>query len=179
MIRITKITEKYSNLVFEEAQEVTEPAAETPAETPAEGETAETTPTDSTEQPAETSEYLAGDIVVYIFKGKTMDDWNALTDEQKTNLEESPASDVVNVKKIEKIEGDKVYFKDQSGEEFTKNLSDIVQKQAPTQGAAEETAGETPVESTETPVESDQAQNVKEGLNSDDDILTFGMFFKK
>lgn len=178
MIRITKITEKYSNLIFEDAEEAQPATTEAPVETPpTEGETAEAPPTDSTEETSETSEYQAGDIVVYIYKDKTIDDWNALTDEQKANLEEAPASDIVNVKKIEKIEGDKVYFKDQAGNDFTKNLSDIVQKQTPT----EETTTETTDDSAETvaPAEAEQAQNVKESFDSMDDILTFNMFFKK
>jgi hypothetical protein len=164
MIRILKITEKYKNLLFEDATEEVAAEPTDGATPPAEG-TEEVPPTEEvpTEQVEGGSEYQAGDIVVYLYKDKTMDDWNALTDEEKSNLEESPASDVVNVKKIEKIEGDKFYFKDKEGNDFTKNQTDIIQKQTPP-STEEPQEGETTETETTPTDEAPAAEPVKETI---------------
>jgi len=169
MIRIVKITEKYQDLILEDG-----PVQPTEETTPAQGtEEPSNTEEPTPEQSEGTGEYQVGDIVVYIYKGKTMDDWNALTDEDKANLEEKPASDVVNVKKIEKIEGDKFYFKDKDGNEFTKNIGDIIQKQTP---PATESTEEVPAPDTEPSAEA-PSENVTEG--SSQKIFKFDSFFRK
>jgi hypothetical protein len=73
-------------------------------------------------------EFKSGDKVIYILKGKSMDDWLDLSDDERKKLEDKPASDIVNVKKIDKVEGDKIFFTDKEGNKFTKNKNEIVSK---------------------------------------------------
>lgn len=73
-------------------------------------------------------EFKVGDKVIYVYKDKSIDDWMDLSDEERKKPEEKPASDIVGVKKIEKIEGDKLFFTDKNGKEFSKNKGDIINK---------------------------------------------------
>lgn len=81
-------------------------------------------------------EYKVGDFVIHL-KGtngnkaliyKNTFDYKALSEEEKNNLEEGEAAKLVGVHKIEKIDGDKYFFKDKNGEEFTKIKSEIIGK---------------------------------------------------
>jgi hypothetical protein len=82
------------------------------------------------------AEYKVGDNVIHL-KGtdgnaiiikKNTFDYNALSDEEKKNLDEGEAAKLVGVHKIEKIEGDKYFFKDKEGKEFTKIKDEIIGK---------------------------------------------------
>lgn len=73
-------------------------------------------------------EYKIGDKVIYLRDGKTMDDWEKLSDEDRKKLDKRPASKIVGVKEILKIEKDTFYFKDKDDKEFTKDKKDIIQK---------------------------------------------------
>lgn len=73
--------------------------------------------------------YKEGDQVIYLLKNKTMDDWSKLTDDQKKNPKEKPASDIVGVKEISKIEGDKITFLDKDGRPtIKKTMDEIISK---------------------------------------------------
>lgn len=81
-------------------------------------------------------EYKVGDNVIHL-KGtdgnsilikKNKFDYNALSEEEKKNLDEGEAAKLVGVHKIEKIEGDKYFFKDKEGKEFTKIKDEIIGK---------------------------------------------------
>jgi len=73
--------------------------------------------------------YKAGDTVIYK-RGKFSDDeWKKITDEEKKKPEEGKMKEVqkeqIGIKKISKIEGDKVSFEDA---DFTKEKGDILMK---------------------------------------------------
>ena len=72
--------------------------------------------------------YKAGDEIVYLRQGKQKAEWDALTDDQKKALTEKPASDIVNIKKVDKVEGDKFIFTDTTGKEFVKTTADVIMK---------------------------------------------------
>ena len=73
--------------------------------------------------------YKEGDRVIYLLKNKTIDDWNKLNDDQKKNPKEKPASDIVGVKDIYKIEGDEIIFLDKDGKPtIKKNIDEIISK---------------------------------------------------
>jgi hypothetical protein len=74
------------------------------------------------------SDFKVGDDVIYLLKGKSMVEYNELTDEEKAKPTEGRSADLVGVHKIEKIEGDKVTMFDKNGDEFTKKLSEIISK---------------------------------------------------
>ena len=83
-----------------------------------------------------TEEYKVGDNVIYL-KGtdgnsiiikKNKFDYNALSEEEKKNLDEGEAAKLVGVNKIEKIDADKYFFKDKEGKEFTKIKDEIIGK---------------------------------------------------
>jgi hypothetical protein len=75
------------------------------------------------------SSYKEGDIVVYKRDKFDQKKWDSLTDEDKKKPNEGKMKDLqvdsIGIKKISKIEGDKVYFE---GAEFTKTISDILMK---------------------------------------------------
>jgi len=73
-----------------------------------------------------TAEYKVGDTVMHLKQGKEKKDFDALTDDEKKKPTEGKAAEVIGVKKIEKIEGDKYTFKDKEGNEFTKVKDEIV-----------------------------------------------------
>lgn len=78
---------------------------------------------------AKTEEYKVGDTVLYLLKGKTKQEFDALTDDEKKKPTEGKAGEIVGVKKIEKIEGDKVTFLDKDGKPtIVKTLAEIVGK---------------------------------------------------
>jgi hypothetical protein len=68
-----------------------------------------------------TEEYKVGDTVIYLLKDKKKEEYDPKKkpDEQK---------DVVGIKKIEKIEGDKVFFKSQDGKDIIKTKVEIMGK---------------------------------------------------
>lgn len=74
------------------------------------------------------SDYKVGDDVIYLLKGKSMDEYNELTDEEKAKPTEGRSAELVGVHKIEKLEGDKVTMFDKNGNEFTKTLAEIISK---------------------------------------------------
>ena len=74
------------------------------------------------------SDFKVGDDVIYLLKGKSMEEYNQLTDEEKATPTEGRSAELVGVHKIEKIEGDKVTMFDKDGNEFTKTLAEIISK---------------------------------------------------
>ena len=73
------------------------------------------------------STYKVGDVVIYLRKGKTIEMWNRLTADQKVNVEEAPASDIVGYKSITKIDGNSFTFVGKKGS-IIKDISDIIGK---------------------------------------------------
>jgi hypothetical protein len=74
-------------------------------------------------------EYKAEDVVMYLLKDKKKEEFDALTDEEKKNPTEGKAAEIVGIKKIEKIEGDKVTFLDKEGKPtILKTLAEIMGK---------------------------------------------------
>lgn len=73
-------------------------------------------------------DYKEGDEVIYLLKDKKKEDWDKLPDDQKNKPGEPPASDIVGVKKIEKIDGDNITFKDKDGKDFIKTKDEIIGK---------------------------------------------------
>lgn len=76
--------------------------------------------------PAE--EYKVGDSVIHLKEGKTKEEFDALTDEEKKAPTEGKAAEIVGVHAIEKIEGDNFTFKDSKGVDFTKTKAEILGK---------------------------------------------------
>ena len=68
-----------------------------------------------------TVEYKVGDTVIYLLKDKKKEEYDP-----KKKPEEQ--KEVVGVKKIEKIEGDKVFFKSQDGKDIIKTMVEIMGK---------------------------------------------------
>lgn len=74
-------------------------------------------------------EYKVGDVVMYLKKDKKKEEFDALTDDEKKKPTEGKAKEIVGVKKIEKLEGDKVTFLDKDGKPtIVKTLAEIVGK---------------------------------------------------
>lgn len=74
-------------------------------------------------------EYKDGDTVIYLLKDKKKEEWEALSDEEKAKPGEGKAAEIVGVKPIEKIDGDKVTFLDKDGKPtILKTLAEIVAK---------------------------------------------------
>lgn len=81
-------------------------------------------------------DYKAGDTVIYLLKDKKKEEFEALTDEEKKAPTEGKAAEIVGVKKIEKIEGDKVTFLDKEGKPtILKTLAEIMGKTEATEKA--------------------------------------------
>ena len=77
----------------------------------------------------ETVEYKVGDVVIYLRRKKKKEEFDALTDDEKKKPTEGKAKNIVGVKKIEKIEGDKVTFLDKDGKPtISKTLKEIIGK---------------------------------------------------
>lgn len=76
-----------------------------------------------------TSEYKVGDELIYLRKGQLKTAWDALTDEQKKAPTTDPAAKlIVNVKKVDKIEGDNYTFTGKDGKTIVKTSADIIGK---------------------------------------------------
>lgn len=73
-------------------------------------------------------EYKVGDSVIHLKEGKTKEEFDALTEEEKKLPAEGKAAEIVGVHTIEKIEGDKYTFKDSKGVDFTKTKDQILGK---------------------------------------------------
>jgi hypothetical protein len=71
-------------------------------------------------------EYKENDNVIYLKSGKTKEDWDKLSDDQKKNVNDTPTKDIVGVNPISKINGDVVTIKGKDGNEFDKKISDII-----------------------------------------------------
>ena len=77
----------------------------------------------------ETVEYKVGDVVIYLRRKKKKEEFDALTDDEKKKPTEGKAKEIVGVKKIEKIEGDKVTFLDKNKKPtISKTLKEIIGK---------------------------------------------------
>ena len=84
-------------------------------------------------------EYKVGDVVIYLKKDKKKEEFDALTDEEKKNPTEGKAAEIVGVKKIEKLEGDKVTFLDKDGKPtIIKTLAEIIGKSEGEQAQGQE-----------------------------------------
>jgi hypothetical protein len=78
---------------------------------------------------AKPASYKEDDEVVYLLKDKKKEEWNKLTPEQKAKPKEKPASDIVGVHKIVKIEGDKYTIEDKDGNPtINKTSAEIISK---------------------------------------------------
>ena len=75
------------------------------------------------------TDYKVGDQLIYLRKGQLKTAWDALTEEQKKAPDTDPAAKViVNVKKVDKIEGDKFTFTGKDGKQIIKTTADIIGK---------------------------------------------------
>jgi hypothetical protein len=82
-----------------------------------------------------TSEYKVGEELIYLRKGQLKTAWDALTDEQKkAPTTDAAAKLIVNVKKVDKIEGDNYTFTGKDGKPIIKTSADIVGKTGPVAG---------------------------------------------
>ena len=85
-----------------------------------------------------TSEYKVGDELIYLRKGKLKSAWDALKDEQKKAPTTDPVAKlIVNVKKVDKIEGDNYTFTGKDGP-IVKTSVDIIGKSDTVEGAITE-----------------------------------------
>lgn len=73
-------------------------------------------------------EYKVGDTVIYLLKDKKKEDFEALSDDEKKKPNEGKATEIVGVKKIKKVEGDKITFLDKDGNPIEKTLDEIIGK---------------------------------------------------
>jgi len=88
-----------------------------------------------------TSEYKVGDELIYLRKGQLKTAWDALTDEQKKAPTTDPAAKlIVNVKKVDKIEGDNYTFTGKDGKTIVKTSADIIGKSGAEAGGVDVTA---------------------------------------
>ena len=79
--------------------------------------------------------YKEGDEVIYLLKDRKKEEWDKLTPEEKAKPEEKPASDIVGVHKISKIEGDKFTIEDKNGNPtINKTGAEIVGKYGQSEG---------------------------------------------
>jgi hypothetical protein len=78
---------------------------------------------------APATDYKVGDELIYLRKGQQKTAWDALTDEQKkASATDKAAKKIVNVKKVDKIEGDKFTFTGKDGKQIIKTTADIIGK---------------------------------------------------
>lgn len=86
---------------------------------------------------APATDYKVGDQLIYLRKGQLKTAWDALTEEQKKAPDTDPAAKlIVNVKKVDKIEGDKFTFTGKDGKQIIKTTADIIGKsETGTEGA--------------------------------------------
>jgi hypothetical protein len=75
------------------------------------------------------TDYKVGDQLIYLKKGQQKTAWDALTDEQKkAPTTDEVAKKIVNIKKVDKIEGDKFTFTGKDGKQIVKTTAEIVGK---------------------------------------------------
>lgn len=75
------------------------------------------------------TDYKIGEELIYLRKGQQKTAWDALTDEQKkAPTTDETAKNIVNVKKVDKIEGDKFTFTGKDGKQIVKTTAEIVGK---------------------------------------------------
>ncbi len=75
------------------------------------------------------TDYKVGEELIYLRKGQQKTAWDALTDEQKkAPTTDEVAKKIVNVKKVDKIEGDKFTFTGNDGKQIIKTTAEIVGK---------------------------------------------------
>jgi hypothetical protein len=75
------------------------------------------------------TDYKVGEELIYLRKGQQKTTWDALTDEQKkAPTTDEIAKNIVNVKKVDKIEGDKFTFTGKDGKQIVKTTAEIVGK---------------------------------------------------
>lgn len=106
--------------------------------------------------------------VIYLLKGKTIEDWNKLSDEQKKEIDKAPANTVAAKNVIDSLDdknlGDSVKFKTSDGKTATKSYSQII-------GAVEEAGN------------AKKAAEVLGDIKNDEDkmgkIVKFAEFIKK
>ena len=73
--------------------------------------------------------YKEGDSVLYLLKDKKIEDWNKLSDEQKSKIIEDPAKSIAGIHKISKIDGDSIILLDNDGKPtITKTKEEIIGK---------------------------------------------------
>jgi len=78
---------------------------------------------------APATDYKVGEELIYLRKGQQKTAWDALTDEQKkAPTTDEVAKNIVNVKKVDKIEGDKFTFTGKDGKQIVKTTAEIVGK---------------------------------------------------
>jgi len=78
---------------------------------------------------APATDYKVGEELIYLRKGQQKATWDALTDEQKkAPTTDETAKNIVNVKKVDKIEGDKFTFTGKDGKQIVKTTAEIVGK---------------------------------------------------
>lgn len=75
------------------------------------------------------TDYKIGEELIYLRKGQQKTAWDTLTDEQKkAPTTDETAKNIVNVKKVDKIEGDKFTFTGKDGKQIVKTTAEIVGK---------------------------------------------------
>ncbi len=75
------------------------------------------------------TDYKVGDELIYLRKGQQKTAWDALTDEQKkAPTTDEVAKKIVNVKKVDKIEGDNFTFTGKDGKQIVKTSAEIIGK---------------------------------------------------
>jgi len=86
------------------------------------------------------TDYKIGEELIYLRKGQQKTAWDALTDEQKkAPTTDETAKNIVNVKKVDKIEGDKFTFTGKDGKQIVKTTAEIVGKtEVPVEGEVDE-----------------------------------------
>jgi len=85
------------------------------------------------------TDYKVGEELIYLRKDQQKTAWDALTDEQKkAPTTDEVAKKIVNVKKVDKIEGDKFTFTGKDGKQIVKTTAEIVGKtEVPVEGEDE------------------------------------------
>ncbi len=78
-----------------------------------------------TDNNIKTDTYKVGDAVIYLRKGRTKQEWEALSSDQKKDPNKT---NIANVKKISKVDGDNYIFVGKDGKEIVKKASEIIGK---------------------------------------------------
>lgn len=78
---------------------------------------------------APATDYKVGDELIYLRKGQLKTAWDALTEEQKkAPTTDKAAKVIVNVKKVDKIEGDNFTFTGKDGKQIVKTSAEVIGK---------------------------------------------------